>query len=98
MRYSISDTAEHGDYNGGPQIVTDQTRQNMKKMLKDIQTGEYARAWMAEHAAGRPEFNATRNRERQQLLEDVGKKLRNMMPFLDPVDVDKLEGTTAGTR
>jgi ketol-acid reductoisomerase len=53
---------------------------------------------MAEHAAGRPEFNATRNRERQQLLEDVGKKLRNMMPFLDPVDVDKLEGTTAGTR
>src|SRR5215467_13927155 len=52
MRYSVSDTAEHGDYTGGPQIVTDETRANMKKMLTAIQTGEYARAWMAEHAAG----------------------------------------------
>jgi ketol-acid reductoisomerase len=98
MRYSISDTAEHGDYTGGPQIVTDETRKNMKKMLERIQSGEYARAWMAEHAAGRPEFNKIRARERHQLLEDVGKKLRNMMPFLDPVDVDKLEGTTAGAK
>jgi ketol-acid reductoisomerase len=98
MRYSISDTAEHGDYTGGPQIVTEETRQNMKKMLERIQSGEYARAWMAEHAAGRPEFNKTRAREREQLVEEVGKKLRNMMPFLDPVDVDKLEGTPAGTK
>ena len=98
MRYSISDTAEHGDYTGGPQIVTDETRKNMKKMLERIQSGEYARAWMAEHAAGRPEFNKIRARERHQLIEEVGKKLRNMMPFLDPVDVDKLEGTTAGTK
>ncbi len=91
MRYSISDTAEHGDYTGGPQIVTDETRKNMKKMLERIQTGEYARAWMAEHAAGRPAFNATRTRERDQLLEKVGKDLRKMMPFLDPVDVEKVE-------
>jgi ketol-acid reductoisomerase len=93
MRYSISDTAEHGDYTGGPQIVTDQTRQNMKQMLKRIQAGEYARAWMTEHAAGRPEFNKTREQERHQTIEEVGKKLRNMMPFLDPVDVDAIEGT-----
>jgi ketol-acid reductoisomerase len=95
MRYSVSDTAEHGDYTGGPQIVTDETRQNMKKMLARIQSGEYARAWMAEHAAGRPEFNNTRARERQQLIEEVGKKLRAMMPFLDPVDVDAIEGAPA---
>src|SRR5438552_6078183 len=69
MRYSISDTAEHGDYTGGPQIVTDETRQNMKKMLQRIQAGEYARAWMTEHANGRPEFNKTRAREPQQTLE-----------------------------
>src|SRR5574339_362081 len=60
MRYSISDTAEHGDYTAGPQIVTDETKKHMKQILERIQTGEYARAWMAEHAAGRPEFNATR--------------------------------------
>jgi ketol-acid reductoisomerase len=98
MRYSVSDTAEHGDYTGGPQIVTEETRQNMKKMLARIQSGEYAREWMAEHAAGRPEFNKTRARERHQMIEEVGKKLRQMMPFLDPVDVDKIEGTPAGTR
>jgi len=95
MRYSVSDTAEHGDYTGGPQIVTAETRENMRKMLARVQSGEYARAWMTEHANGRPEFNKTRARERQQLIEDVGKKLRAMMPFLDPVDVDKLEGAPA---
>jgi ketol-acid reductoisomerase len=93
MRYSISDTAEHGDYTGGPQIVTEQTRQNMKQMLKRIQAGEYARAWMTGHASGRPEFNRIREQERHQTIEEVGKKLRNMMPFLDPVDVDAIEGT-----
>jgi ketol-acid reductoisomerase len=98
MRYSISDTAEHGDYTGGPQIVTEETRRNMKKMLERIQSGEYARDWMAEHAAGRPEFNQIRARERQQLIEKVGKDLRKMMPFLDPVDLDEVEGTPAGAR
>lgn len=91
MRYSISDTAEHGDYTGGPQIVTEQTRANMQKMLERIQTGEYARAWMTEHANGRPEFNKTRLAERKQTLEEVGKKLRAMMPFLEPVDVERIE-------
>src|SRR5262245_59769572 len=63
MRYSVSDTAEHGDYTGGPKIVTDETRKAMKKMLEDIQSGEYARAWIAENAAGRPTFNTTRAAE-----------------------------------
>jgi ketol-acid reductoisomerase len=92
MRYSVSDTAEHGDYTGGPQIVTDETRQSMRKMLARVQSGDYAREWMAEHAAGRPEFNKIRARERQQVIEEVGQKLRQMMPFLDPVDTDAVEG------
>src|SRR5216110_2099275 len=64
MRYSVSDTAEHGDYTGGPRIVTDATRAEMKQMLAEIQNGTYARRWMGEHAAGRPSFNATRHAER----------------------------------
>ncbi len=85
MRYSVSDTAEHGDYTGGPRIVTDATRAEMKRMLSDIQDGTYARAWIAENAAGRPAFNATREREQAHPIEHVGARLRAMMPFLDPV-------------
>ena len=85
MRYSVSDTAEHGDYTGGPRIVTDDTRREMRKMLKEIQDGVYAKKWVAEHEAGRPWFNATRAREREQLLERVGADLRRMMPFVNPV-------------
>ena len=85
MRYSVSDTAEHGDYTGGPRIVTDQTRQAMRQMLAEIQDGSYARGWMADHEAGRPWFNEQRRRERDHPIELVGAKLRNMMPFLDPV-------------
>ena len=87
MRYSVSDTAEYGDYTAGPQIVTDETKKNMKKMLERIQSGEFANGWMAEHNAGRPNFNATRKAEQTQTLEEVGVKLRRMMPFLDPVEV-----------
>jgi ketol-acid reductoisomerase len=87
MRYSISDTAEHGDYTGGPRIVTDETRRTMKQMLKEIQEGEYARKWVAEHEAGRPWFNAQRTKERSQLLERVGAELREMMPFVNPARV-----------
>src|SRR5205085_11746120 len=60
MRYSVSDTAEHGDYSGGPRIVTDATRREMKKMLAEIRSGEYARNWIAENEAGRPVFNKQR--------------------------------------
>ena len=87
MRYSISDTAEHGDYTGGARIVTDETRRTMKQMLKEIQDGEYAKKWISEHEAGRPWFNAQRTQERHQLLERVGADLRSMMPFVSPAKV-----------
>jgi ketol-acid reductoisomerase len=85
MRYSISDTAEHGDYTGGPRIVTDETRKEMRKMLTEIQNGTYAKNWIEEDGKGRPWFNATRKQEEQHRIEQVGEKLRAMMPFLKPV-------------
>jgi len=94
MRYSVSDTAEHGDYTGGPRIVTDETRREMRRLLDEIQSGEYARRWMAEHAAGRPSFNATRTAERAHRIEQVGASLRALMPFLKPVTITR-EGTPA---
>jgi ketol-acid reductoisomerase len=92
MRYSISDTAEHGDYTGGPKIVTDETKKAMKTMLDDIRSGEYARGWIAENAAGRPTFNKTRDAEQNQLIEQVGARLRKLMPFLKPVTVKQDTG------
>ena len=87
MRYSVSDTAEHGDYTGGPKIVTEETKRNMKKMLEDIRSGEYARGWIAENKAGRPWFNKVREAEQNQLIERVGSNLRALMPFLKPVTI-----------
>jgi ketol-acid reductoisomerase len=80
----VSDTAEHGDYTGGPRIVTDQTRQEMRRILQEIQDGTYARAWIEEDRRGRPTFNETRRREQQHPIEQVGEALRRMMPFLQP--------------
>src|SRR5215510_273492 len=85
MRYSVSDTAEHGDYTGGPRIVTDATRQEMKRMLEEIRSGQYAEGWIHENATGRKWFNARRRSERDQPIEQVGAALRQLMPFLDPV-------------
>ena len=90
MRYSVSDTAEYGDYTAGPRIVTDDTRKAMKQLLAEIQNGEFARKWVAEHEAGRPNFNATRKAEQDQVLERVGAELRAMMPFVSPVKAPKL--------
>jgi ketol-acid reductoisomerase len=87
MRHSISDTAEHGDYTGGPRLVTGETRAEMKRMLEEIRSGEYARRWIAEDQAGRPWFESRRREERAQQIEQVGAKLRAMMPFLDAVSV-----------
>jgi ketol-acid reductoisomerase len=87
MRYSVSDTAEHGDYTGGARIVTDATRAEMKRILDDIVSGRYAQTWIDENAQGRPWFNAQRQAEQQQPLEKVGAELRALMPFLDPVTV-----------
>src|SRR5712691_7866388 len=101
MRYSVSDTAEHGDYTGGSRIVTDATKAEMKQMLKEIQDGTYAKKWIQENENGRPSFNATRVKEQSHLIEKVGAKLRSMMPFLDPVTIrpdeqGQLELTTQG--
>ena len=87
MRYSVSDTAEHGDYTGGPRLITDETKKEMGRMLEDIRSGKYAKGWVAENEAGRPWFNAQRKAERGHVIEDVGAKLRAMMPFLDAVTV-----------
>ncbi len=85
MRYSISDTAEHGDYTGGRRLITQETRDEMRRMLREIQDGTYARNWIAEDKNGRPWFNATRASEQQHQIEEVGAKLRALMPFLKPV-------------
>jgi ketol-acid reductoisomerase len=85
MRYSISDTAEYGDYTGGPRIITEETRKEMRKMLAEIQDGTYAKNWIEEDRKGRPWFNAQREREQNQKLEEVGARLRDLMPFLKPV-------------
>ena len=87
MRYSVSDTAEHGDYTGGARIVTDETRATMRQMLREIQAGTYAEAWIAENDRGLPWFNEMRERERRHPIEEVGARLRAMMPFLDPVQL-----------
>ncbi len=87
MRYSVSDTAEHGDYTGGARLITEETMGEMKKMLTEIQDGTYAKNWIAENENGRPWFNETRRREQDQPIEKVGAELRAMMPFLNPVTV-----------
>jgi ketol-acid reductoisomerase len=90
MRYSISDTAEHGDYTAGPRIVTEETRKEMRKILSEIQEGTYARKWIDENAKGRPNFEAARAKEREHLVERVGEELRAKMPFLNPVVVGRV--------
>jgi ketol-acid reductoisomerase len=93
MRYSISDTAEYGDYTGGARLVTAETRAEMKRMLDDIRSGRFAKAWIAENEKGRPVFNAQRSKEQTQLLEQVGAELRKMMPFVEPVEIKPLAST-----
>ena len=82
MRYSVSDTAEYGDYTRGPRIITDETRKEMKKILSEIQSGEFAKAWIAENKSGRHNFLAMRKAGHDSQLETVGVELRAMMPFL----------------
>lgn len=82
MRYSISNTAEYGDYMVGKRIITDETRAEMKKVLSEVQNGEFAKQWILENQANRPVFNATRRREQDSQIEKVGAELRQMMPWL----------------
>jgi ketol-acid reductoisomerase len=82
MRYSISNTAEYGDYTRGPRIVTDATKAEMKKILTEIQTGQFVRDFMVENAVGQPSFKAMRRRAAEHQIEEVGGKLREMMPWI----------------
>jgi len=82
MRYSISDTAEFGDYMTGKRIITEETRKEMKKILEEIQTGKFAKEWLLENQVGRPQYNAIKEREANHPIEKVGKSLREMMPWL----------------
>lgn len=89
MRYSISDTAEHGDYTAGPKIVTDETKAAMKQILADIQSGAYAEGWIDENVNGRPWFTDRRKQARDARIEEVGKSLRRMMPWLNAKEVEE---------
>lgn len=82
MRYSVSNTCEYGDYTRGPRLITDETREEMKKILHEIQTGQFAREWMLENQANQPMFTAMKRREREHQVEKVGAELRQMMPWL----------------
>jgi ketol-acid reductoisomerase len=96
MRYSVSDTAEHGDYTGGPRIVTAETKAEMRKMLEEIRSGQYAKGWIEENATGRKWFDSQRRQERSQRIEKVGAELRALMPFLHPVTITDEETVGAG--
>lgn len=82
MRYSISDTAQWGDFVSGPRVVDSSSKEAMKEVLKDIQSGKFAKEWILENQANRPQFNAINNNENEHQIEVVGKKLRAMMPFV----------------
>lgn len=92
MRYSVSDTAEWGDYISGPRIINDRTRAEMKKILADIQSGKFAREWIKENQTGRKRFNEYRQRDINHPIEKVGLKLRRMMPWINPREVKPGEG------
>ena len=82
MRYSVSDTAEYGDYTRGPRVVDERTREEMRTILSEIRSGEFAKEWVLEARAGYPKFEALRQQGREQTIEEVGKGLRSMMPWL----------------
>lgn len=84
MRYSISDTAQWGDFVAGPRVITDSVKVEMKNILTDIQEGRFAKGWILENQANRPEFNSINRRENEHPIEVVGRELRKMMPFVQP--------------
>jgi ketol-acid reductoisomerase len=87
MRYSVSNTAEFGDYSTGPRIINEETRKEMKRVLQEIQDGTFARSWILENKAGAPSFKARRRREREHPVEVVGKQLRKLMSWIDDKEV-----------
>jgi ketol-acid reductoisomerase len=87
MRYSVSNTAEYGDYTRGPRIVTEQTKAEMKKILHEIRSGQFAREWILENKANAPAFKSTRRSEREHQVEEVGRRLRRLMPWIKAKEV-----------
>ena len=87
MRYSVSDTAEYGDYVAGPRIVTDDTRAAMRQLLEEVRDGSFASAWIDENRNGRPKFNRQRQEDAAHPIEGVGRELRRMMTFVNPKEV-----------
>ena len=87
MRYSVSNTAEYGDYTRGPRIVTDETKAEMKKILDEIRSGQFAREWILENKANAPAFKAMRRREREHPIEEVGRRLRRLMTWINAKEV-----------
>ncbi len=87
MRYSVSNTAEFGDYTRGPRIITDESRDEMRRILKEIQTGQFAREWILENRAGAPAFKAMRRHDQNLPIEEVGKHLRRLMTWIDSKEV-----------
>jgi ketol-acid reductoisomerase len=88
MRYSVSNTAEYGDYTRGPRIVTEETKAEMRKILEEVRSGQFAKEWILENKAGAPAFKATRRRERMHPVEQVGKELRRMMSWIKEKEID----------
>ncbi len=82
MRYSVSDTAEYGDYTRGPRVINDMVREEMEEILAEIQDGSFAKEWILENQAGRPVYNALKRQDEEHLIEEVGRELRAMMPWL----------------
>ena len=87
MRYSVSETAEYGDYVAGARVINDQSRAEMRKLLEEIQSGKFAKDWIEENEQGRPNFERKRAAEGEHILEQVGRNLRRMMPFVNPKEV-----------
>ncbi len=87
MRYSVSNTAEWGDYASGPRVITKETKAAMKQVLTEIQDGTFAKRWIDENEKNRLEFSKIRKNEQEQPIEQVGQKLRSMMPFVDPIEI-----------
>ncbi|SER75759.1 ketol-acid reductoisomerase [Salipaludibacillus aurantiacus] len=98
MRYSISDTAQWGDFVSGPRVVNEDTKARMKDVLTDIQTGKFAKDWILENQANRPQFKAINTKENQHQIEKVGRELRELMPFVKQQSKKKKDVVTHGSR
>jgi ketol-acid reductoisomerase len=98
MRFSVSDTAEYGDYVSGPRLIDGHVRETMRQVLAEIQDGTFARRWIAENEAGRPEFERLRAQDRDHLIERVGAGLRAQMRWLNPVEVQAGQAQAAAER